>query len=481
MKLLYLRDKFIYTYEDGRVVRDEYKPVKTNDYITSVLPYEQAISIDFKLTEEEDEDLIVKAEDYVYNEGALNLDKEYKINYFFHKEETRDFYYVEADIVDIENLENYFKKFVKDFKYIDYISFAPTVFEEYYNLVDDVEKGNHIFLYFDERDSFLSFVRDGKFVSSKTLSKFSALKNYMQVDEKLVIEALKEEGIVDLSMALENNIQANYPMIGQFFEEYVTKLIHLMTKTVEYYKLDKIDKIFFYSPFEIKFIEEFFQKKIDIDFELYKLNSDYDPFDVTAIHYNARHLNDEETNFSVFLRPPPFYKTKAGQILLFFIGGLILIGADAAYKLYEINSYQNKIKLYKKIYSKKKKEIKFYQLAIKKYDKKISDLMAKNLVYRRKIDEIYKDLKILDGIDSSPLLFNNLIKLDNLYKKYGLDVMNFDKNGSSYTILVKSKESSGNLIPLFMKDLLKLHFRNVSSKEIAKGDNSYTSEVKFDE
>jgi len=244
LKVIYLSKDSIYINENDRVVKKELGYEK--GIITSSLGYNHILNITFKLSKDIDKEMLeVEAEKYVFTEGSLDYSKEYKINYIF--KEYDDHYNVEAFIVETDVLKKQFEKYLKIYKYIDFISAKPFVFKSYYD-ISNIKPQNDAFIYLDENEAFLSCFENGEFVFVKSISKLSSLAKQLDVSVDEVKNILMTKG---LNQDNYDDIET-FNVIDSFFTQFFMKVSNLINYSVSYYGLTKVDRIFFYSPFEIE-------------------------------------------------------------------------------------------------------------------------------------------------------------------------------------------------------------------------------------
>jgi len=476
MKTIYLAQNDIYIYENDRVVKSELKPVK--GAVTSSIGYKDIINITFKLPKTVEKDMLeIEAEKYVFTEASLDYQKEYKINYIFREYE--DYYNVEAFVVETNVLKQKFEKYLKVFKHIDFISASPFVFKSYYDITNTPPK-NDVFICFNEEEAYLSCFENGEFVYVKGLSKLSALSSQLNLDKQQTVELLSEKGL-DETKYEDSQV---YSVVESFFSQLFMKVNNLINYSISYYSLTQIDRIYFYSPFKIHNLFESYTGFWDlsgIEFKEYKIQTDYDYFDYTALIYNAKHYENENENFSIFPKPVPFYRKKSGIFILTAVVVFMIIGADAFYKYKIISQQESEIaKLNKKI-SRLKKEHKLVQAAVKKYSKKVADLKAQNKALQQQIADLADKINRLYEIQRSPLVANDMAFVVSVMKKYGLKLSSYSKSGSHTDLLIVSEFDNSSTIAEFLKDLYKHGYKNVSSSNIDNNLGIYISKVSYDE
>jgi len=471
----FLIKNYMYEYKDGRVVRKSLK--KENGLYTSTIFFKDIINHTFKLPADlEKEDLLIKAEENLYNEAPIYLEDEYKINYHFKKFD--DYYIVDAFAVKVELLKKKFASFLKEVKYIDFISPAFFVFEEYYNIKENITPKNDIFIYFTKEDAFMVGFRDKEFVFVKSLDKFSKLLNFINLKEEDLIKILKEKG---LNKDLYGS-DAFFDQIDSFFSQFFIKVVNIINYSKNFYHINSFDNIYFYSDMKINNIFEYyssFWSLSGINFTKFEISSDYDPFEYCATIYNAKHFNLEDVNFSIFLRPPRFYQTQSGQFIIFSFFILLLILGDGLYKYMMINKQKaNIIKLQKEVLQKEKK-VKFMQKYINEYTKEIKKEKTTLANIETQINDISAKINSLYKIKKQIPLFNEIGEIINFTTKNDLKITNFEKNKNNFKITITSNIDNSSLIPKLLKILLKKGYKNVSSKRIINNKNGYITVIKY--
>jgi len=466
----------MYIYENNTVFKEEVHRIK--GIVTSTVSFKDVVNISFKLSKAlTEEEIPVEAEKYVYDQNILDLTKEYEIVYNFQKYE--EFYYVDAFAVESEKLEKLMGKYLETFKYIDFVSFAPFAFSSFYS-VSNVTPLVDVFIYFNKDDAYIVGFKSGKFVFIRSLDKFSVLEKELNKSAEEIIEILKIKGVY------KNKYDDEYTfeIIDTFFSKFFMKINNIMNYSINFFKLDKINRVYFYSPFKINgLIEQYseFLNLSDVQLKHYLFDNDYDPFEYSVTLYNAKYFDNEDLNFSVFKRPLPLYKRESGKLFLFTLFLTSVIGLDAAYKKYELSKIQTEKFLlqmrasnYQGRLDRIKKDIKNYDAKIKSSQKEMNGLLKRSDIVYKKIEKLYK-------YNNKSLFTNEYVKIVSLLEKYGLKLSHFKKAKNSFSIVILSSEAMYDNIPLFLNDLKNIGFTNVKVHSIENNSTSYRTKVMFDE
>ena len=462
--------------ENGRVVRKELSHEK--GIVTSSVNYNSILNITFKIPKSVEKDMLeYEAEKYILKDGSLDLSKDYKINFFF--KEYEEFYNVEALAVEEEKLKEDFEKFVKVYKFIDFISAKPLAYQAYYDIKNEKPKTD-IFIHFTKDEAFLSCFEDGEFVFVKSVHKLSNLA--VQIDMSLdeTVELINKNGIIKDHY----DDEVVYSAVDAFFSQFFSKVSNIVNHAFNYYGFKKIDTIYFYSPFEIDGLFHAYKeywKLSGIEFKKYEIPTDYDAFDYTCSVYNSKHHTNEAENFTIFPRPVPFYKTRSG---VFFTTALVLfalLGIDTAYKYKILYSQQNEITELRKKIALDKRKYKLLQSMIKKYEVKLASAKKVNKALKEELSDIESKIDFLTSIQHQRPFSNVMADVVNIMKKYGLKLSSFTKKEKHYEIYIISKFDNSYNIASFMKEISTLGYKNVNSETIINTKDIYVSKVGYDE
>jgi len=475
-KLIYIAKDYIYIKENDNIVKKGFSFEK--GIITTTIGYNSILNINFKLPKTVSKELLeLEAEKYLFKEGSLSYEKEYKIVYKF--KEFEDFYNVEAFIVEIEVLRKEFIKYIQTFEYIDFISAKPFVFKSFYDITNTDFKKD-VFIYFSEEESFLSFFEDGEFLFVKGLNRFDSLAKSLNLTNKEVISLLSSSGLYEESYRNKEH----YKIIENFFAEFFMRVSNLLNYSSNYYNIEKIDRIYFYSPFKINGLfqkYEDFWKLSAIEFKKYLVNSDYDDFDYTALIYNSNNYYNEKENFTIFVRPLPLYKTKIVQLAIFLFVGFLIICIDAYLRYQTISKQEEKINMLNKQILANKKESNQFLTQIKILKSKLKNLKNEHITLKKQILKIENKIDFLKNIQFSKLTTNEIADIVNGLSEYNLKLFSFNKIENQIELKIISKFKNSSEIASFMKYLSALGYKNIQSDEIKNEDNLYISKVSYND
>jgi Mg2+ and Co2+ transporter CorA len=464
----------IYLYKNGRVAKTSDIETKKAIYTSSIY-YSDVTVITFKLKDVIEEMIESEVYKYLFNEGGLTLGKEYVIKYIYKK--INNEYLIDAFVIEIEKLNAKFKEIIKKVRYLDFISLRFMAFSEYYELANVEKNGTDVFIYFDENESYAAFFENGEFCCVKSLTKLSSV--FKGESLKKVIKNLKEKGFDSF---LYEDI-GEFEELEKFFNQFFGRLSSVITYAISSYSISSVKNIYFYTPFEIKNFFEHFEKFFEIsgyNFKKLQLDTSYDYLDYLTTYFNVKHYTEENINFSIFKRPPPIYKTESGKFIIFaFVLFLFLIG-DIGYRFMKINSLKVSAEEYQLKVQKQKSKIDLMKEIIKKYEQKIDNLQKEVLEIQNQILDMKTKVEFLYKIFKEEKFSNVFADIVNLAAKNNLLIKDLSQQNSHIILTVQTSKKYVRYIPDFMKELIKLNYKNVTSKEIKNTQNEYIALVEFD-
>jgi cell division protein FtsB len=475
MSVIYIKDKVITKNEDKIEIGESFSFGK-NDIITSSIDLKDVIPYIFKLPKSlSGEELNAQAELYFYENAGLDLTKKYKTHYFIKDINDEENHIIEAIAISNDKLNEIFNPVTEKTKYIDYISLSFLAFEKFYEVYEK-EPQNDAFVYVDDNQSFVSIFKDGKYVYARTLPDIKSLLKPLGMEYEKFIQIVSEKGLIQENYT--DGEEFIFDEINKFFSDYFTNINNRFSYGRSVFQIEQINNIYFYTPFHIEGLEEItgFWSLSGINFE--KLSIEELFLEKLIFEYNSTHYEDKE-NFSIFPRPPKFYKTKTFQLLSVIFATLLVFGGDFGYRYYQNKQLETKIDnisntLHKKEAVLKKLEAKtnFMKNEISKYEKQINSINSKI----NHIKEVLKtSIKYLDDRKKT----DDFLKISSLLKETKLNSYRIENIDNNFIINISTKPSKRENITNFINKLIFAGYKDVSTKLIEDKNKIYSAQVRF--
>jgi len=474
VRVYYVKDiQNCFIYENDRIVKGELKKEKKAIY-TSLLKYSDIDIYTFKL-KSSDDNILFDAESYLYNDIGLDVNKTYEIKYFYRKID--DNYVVTAVVVSEDILKSNFSEIIKKINYLDFITISPLSFISYYDL-KNIKPKNDIFIYLDYEDSFVSFYSNKEFLTSKGLDKLSRLAKELDLSKNELFKLLEEKG---LDETLYEDM-LTYSKVNMFFMNIFNKINNIINYSNNIYSLTKIDTIYIYLPIKTKsllsFVNDVFSLFSNLKIEFIEIDSEYDAFDVIATYFNAKNYNNDNVNFTIFKRPPPFFKQEIGKLII-FISFLIFVFLSVwIYQKIRLNFLSSDINIVSEKIRLLENKNKNLIVSYKKIRRELKNIENDMFKINNLINNYENTILFLKKIQNNKFLNNYFIIINGL-QSYNLKVKSFYKKDHYYEVILNSDFNNSKSIAEFLHYLLINHFKNIKIEKILDNNNKYISKVSF--
>ncbi|MCI6988640.1 MAG: hypothetical protein MR902_03595 [Campylobacter sp.] len=278
--------------------------------------------------EEMDDVIVVKT----YEELGLDTALDYKIVYSQSQNESPESLFFNVFVTNNDIVANDLSPIVANTEYIDYLAYSPFLMRALYQRgILTANNVDECFIYLQRNDAFLVVYRNGEYFQSRSLrfnlkylcDKFSEISGN-RVTEDDFNAMLKKDGI-----NLENPAERDY--IIQIFDDLFFYVGDVITSINKIYKTN-IKNIYFGTDIgNIKGVEIFIQDRLGLEYKSFEFNialntkefDDITQLDMLMVLTAQAYLNelDDEFNFSMFLRPPPFSQRTSGRLLMAMLAG----------------------------------------------------------------------------------------------------------------------------------------------------------------
>ncbi len=436
------------------------------------------------------EDLQDAIEIAVFDEFNLDSSQDYIMHYVGLENTHSDNKSYAVFAISYDKLYSIFSQ-LKSIKHLDVILPSPLLYTTLYSKNILKESAIDCFLHFDYGDTVLTIYKNGEYLYSKSLT-FSLKKINEEfarslaqhVDENDFFKLLVTQGL----MSSDSVVQKNLMKIFSDLFSYINDVLQFVKRSLE---VESIDRIYILSKIgDIRGLKEFCENILSIptnslDLKISKNSSEIniDPISELMILYMREYIANpnDDFNFSIFKKEPPFFTTPSGKLIKTIAATLII---SLAYPLYQIGE--------KYIFDKKYEELNLENnlLLIKvnnmkatiaslskqkeEIEKNLKD-KEKNLAFKTKLlKEIYQ--KKVSYIMKAKIL-NNLFEKINKHNTKVEKVLN---HKNSFILSVRSKRDKD--ITELIDDLAKNQNYIVGTNLIVKDQNFsyYRSDIKVD-
>jgi len=298
---------------------------KSNYFYTTYLANKDMIIAPIEVAAGMDEkDLDGLLDDRAYDELGLDPAQEYIIRRWEIESKDPHKRVFQLFVVEHNTYTEVFAPLREKIKYIDLIVPAPLLYHSLYNMHVLEPKGVHAFLYFTHYDTFVTFYRSGKYLYSKSIP-FSLRQIYNRycemigetVDEDKFYKTLQKDGL----KALQSDFQQN---LMKLFGEIFISINDIIIYTKRAYDLEVIDQMFIGSELgAIAGLDEYVQNylgfhsmalEFDFDIQTEEWHTDQMQYMMAVSALDYKEDSSEWVNFTLYPKPPTFFKRPAGQI-----------------------------------------------------------------------------------------------------------------------------------------------------------------------
>ena len=476
--------------------KNSFEPISNiRKYFTgSRVGYEDIITYSFKVHKTiSKEDLDIQVELKMYEDAGLQTDRKYKFDYIKKELDYEESYIIEVFALDIEKTKESLSYLFSKTGRLDFLALPNLSFETFYtNKILSPKKD--IFVYFGEKEAFLSIFKDGKYLSSSSLNTLEeiAKETGSTISEDLSVdtlrELLKEKGLDETRY--DDNQKELYTALYSVFSDIFFKINNIAMHNRSIFGFDAVERIFLSTDEgRVRGLREFvktigFDETELGDFNLFKQKSNKNFLEhiVASYIFYKKNSKDNGCNLTFVEKRKPFFKTKAGSFILFFIFCIFAFGSYPTYLFLENKNLskkrdilQNRYEVLQNKTRNIKQKIVKSKLAIKSIDKAITAQKNKLTNLDKSIDELIK----LTSLEKKS--YKTILLLDEYLKKYSLTLSSFEQKGNNHIVLdIIAKYNKRDAIAKFMKDLIEKGFVEVSTKEIKLDENYYISKIEIE-
>ncbi len=466
---------------------------KKNLYTVSRVLYDDIVVYSFKIPKANiNDDLNSLVEIKMYEEAGLEVNKLYKITYTVKELDFDEMSLIEAFAIETDTIKEVFQKAIKKVKYIDFLALPFFAYKTFYTNKILTPK-NDVFVYVGDDEAFLSFYKDGSYISTKSiLSLNEIVKKLNAQDIEIDLEKLKE---ILLDKGLKQELYEKtdsefFISLESIFSDILTKINNVAMHNRSVFDFDNIDRIFFSTrDGRVKGLKEFainfgFKDAEILDFNLFreKHTDDFLGHIVASYGFDKYTQKSNVQNITIFKKPPSFLTTHTGKLAIWIVGFSAILSAVFIYFYIFAQNLQNQKDILEEKYQVIQKRAKLYKKEIRAEINQIiavqKEIKKQDLVYEN-IKASVSKLENMRGKDNRYISF--LASINSLLRKYRLKARSIEQKGrTKMTIEVVSSYNNRDKIAKFLKALVKYGFTNVKTDEIKLDKKQYISKIEIE-
>ncbi|BCD68675.1 hypothetical protein [Nitratiruptor sp. YY09-18] len=470
-----------FLYEKGKF--DSCNGKKLKDFpVGALIPSHKILALSFKLPLHlSQEQLAVQTELKLYNEGGLDPNKEYAIDYLAYPIEHENSYLVEAFAIVKEELENYLQEPLKKLGFIDIVFPRFIAYKAFY---DTPANTNDIFFYLADEEAFVAIYQNGKFIGHRNIDSFSQIAKKSGIELVRIKNLLFSKGLRSENYSLqESDI---YDKLQEIFYKNIEKVAYSINFKRSFFGIDRVDRIFLDADGQmIDGLRDYFvsfgiEGALEVKpFACCSVEAQSASLAVAAAYIQKYEQLDQKLNFTLFERKKPLVQFEVVQLALaLFV--VLLIGTGAWIWLQsKIDNLESQIAFMQQQYEKNRHNSKKYEGALLKLKEQQKKLLAAIDSKETQIDEIADTLDAIPFIENAKTQRQKMINdaILGLYT-YKLSTKSIEQNGTKRLgIDVISQTNQREKIAKFMQFMIQKGYANVQTKEIVMDRGLYESHI----
>ncbi len=478
---LVYKDK-IYAFDGEKLSSVEKKELR-RFHVGALFPTHFLITLSLKLPLSTPKDqLDLQVELKMYNEGGLDPNKDYVIDYLTYELPNSDELLIEAFALDQDRLEEYIRPTIEKTGFLDVLFPRFIAYESLYK-----EQSNtcDIYFYLAEDEAFAAIYDRGRFIGVRQLYSLTQIAKRSGIEVAKLDSFLSSKGLsIDRYTPDEMHI---YDALSDIFYKSVEKIVYAINFKRSYFGIEKADCLIVDFKGQMipglgELFESFGYEGLQVK-PLECCGKQKDASLLVLANYLYRYEELwQRLNFSVYERKKPLYTYPVAKIAAAFLLFLLLLVGAGWYLEAQSSRLDEEIALKEQQLQSAKHKAKRYLAALKKLkterqllQKRVEELEAKAEVYQETLD-------MIPFIQSAKLEREKMINdiVEGLYT-YKLSTRTIDQNSSKYSnVKLVSSSNERERIAKFMDYLYQKGYKNVTTRSILGQAGVYESEVKVE-
>jgi len=473
-KKLYLEHDRIRTYQDSGFQECSLTDIKSL-YSGAIVPLSLLNIHMLKLSDRLSyEELKLQVEIRMYEEGSLNSEEEYTIGFIRHSINTENDALVEVFALSHTKARDYFAEILSKTGVIDSISPAFMVYSDLYNTLP---KGNDLFIYLSEEESYGAIYQDGCYIAHRSIDTLTTIAVETGLEISKLKNDLQTKGLIKENYLVEEVNKSS--LIEEKIAKNIERIVHTINHKRGLFGITKIDHIYLdFEGNDIKGLKSIFNAYGISDANITPLT--LPNVEASQLHETlcASYLQDSEIslNLSPFTRKAAWYSRESGKFLGFVVGALFIIILAFIAMEWMISNEERRSEELNARLEVLKKETEPYLATLQKNTTLLTKQQSSNKL-------LLDDISLIKGAEETASLIRDmhiqrqqfLIDTTSEMGRYRLGALLLEQNGSKeMNILVVSDYRKRDDIAKFMSGLYARGYQNVETHEIKLDNNNTT-------
>ena len=425
-----------------------------------------------------DEELRIQVEIRMFEEGNLNSDEEYTIDFIRHPMATESSFLVEVFALSHTKAQEYFGEAVAKTDSIDRV--VPS-FMVYASLYPSLAANNDLFLYWGEEEAYAAIYQGGHYIAHRSIETLTTIAVETGVELNRLKFFLQTKGLIEENYTSEE--LNKYILIQDRIAKNVERIVHTINHKRGLFGLSSIDHC--YLDFEgqnIPGLETVFAAYGLAGIELAPLSHGSTPPEQIHDALCADYLSGAETEFNLspYPRKAPWYARESGKFLGIVGGALLCLLLSSLSVGWMIGSEEERNEALNAQLGTIRQETASLSGNLKKEQ---AELKAQ----QERSSAIKEEILLFKGAEETALLIRDmhtarqqfLIDTTSELGRYRLGAMLVEQNGSkAMSVHVIADDRKRGDIARLMEGLYARGYQNVQTHEIKLDNGMYNSLVK---
>lgn len=470
-------------YENGKFERIPLKNAskyRVGALINSKSLIAMTMKLPLSLTKEQ---LDIQVELKMYQEGGLDANRDYVVDYVAFPVQHENNYLIEAYAVEQKLLTDNFGDIAKKTGFIDIIFPRFLIYKALY-VAHSSPSQTDLFVHIGESEAYGTLYKDGEYVAFRSIESLSELSKKCGIEIAKLKEYLSQKGLKMENYAPEEmNI---FDVLQERFYKNMEKIVYAINYKRSYFGIDQIDNVYLdFDGGEIDGLEALLiaaglQGEANVKPLQYQGLEPKESALLLAIEYiGTYNEQDQVLNFTIFERKKPIYTYRSLQVGALLLLLVLLYGAGAGYLEYQKMQYEEILQQKKAQLARVRKKNRALMTQLKKIQQQKRKALKKKELALAQKELAQLTLDAIPMIEASKQerqkMMNDIVEA--LYK-YRLTTKDIDQNGTtSIKVDLVSKYDQRQKIGKFINYLLQKGYKNITTKEITREENFYESLV----